>query len=573
MASVRAVIAEFIEKYHECECLWKINNPFYKNKQKRLSALEALLQILRKQDKNANMDSVTKKINNLRCAFKKEHNKIKATNRSGVGTDELYISKLWFYDLIMFLSESDNASRSSKDIDEILNEIATTDNQDDVDTNTEEQMEEECNQSACRTSISQQNYPRQINIAKRKVKNAATEVLSKISNRLDSPVTKSKPPYSAFGEHVAEKLRSMNQDAAKYCQKIINDAIFYAEFNNLNYTSHIVTDYLQHPQSPYQSSHQRSRFSPSSSSQTQSPPSHQHLASPSILNQPHYQSSQLRSRFSPSPSSQTQSPPSHQHLASPSILNQQPHQSSHKQSRFLASPSPHQQLPIASSSVQNKSHYQSSHQRSIFLTSPSSQTQSPPSHQHLPSPSILNQPPHQSSHEQSRFSASPSPHQQLPIASSSVQNKSHYQSSHQRSTFLTSPSYQTQSPPSHQHLLSPSILNEQPHQSSQEQSRFLASPSPHQQLPIASSSVQNKSHYQSSHQRSIFLTSPSSQTQSPPSHQHLPSPSILNQPPHQSSHEQSRFLASPSPHQQLPLASSSVQNQSSYISLFGPETP
>lgn len=71
------------------------------------------------------------------------------------------------------------------------------------------------------------------------MKNGVTDIVTKISKRLDSSNTKTKPAFSAFGEHVAEKLRSMNSDAAKYCQKIINDAIFYAEFNNLNYTSRI----------------------------------------------------------------------------------------------------------------------------------------------------------------------------------------------------------------------------------------------------------------------------------------------------------------------------------------------
>lgn len=47
--------------------------------------------------------------------------------------------------------------------------------------------------------------------------------------------------YSAFGEHVAEKLRNMPEEMASYCQKIINDALFHADFGNLNFSSHVVT--------------------------------------------------------------------------------------------------------------------------------------------------------------------------------------------------------------------------------------------------------------------------------------------------------------------------------------------
>lgn len=91
----------------------------------------------------------------------------------------------------------------------------------------------------CILCMEPSSRPNEIWIQFRKMKNGVTDILTKISKRLDSSNTKTKPAFSAFGEHVAEKLRSMNSDAAKYCQKIINDAIFYAEFNNLNYTSRI----------------------------------------------------------------------------------------------------------------------------------------------------------------------------------------------------------------------------------------------------------------------------------------------------------------------------------------------
>lgn len=95
--------------------------------------------------------------------------------------------------------------------------------------------------SIASTSVSQHskqdNMPRN---SKRKW-NTADELLTELSNRLDS-ASKSKQKYCSFGEHVAERLRSMPKDMAIYCQKVINDAIFQADFGKLNHTSRIETD-------------------------------------------------------------------------------------------------------------------------------------------------------------------------------------------------------------------------------------------------------------------------------------------------------------------------------------------
>ncbi|KAL0893448.1 hypothetical protein ABMA27_015028 [Loxostege sticticalis] len=121
-SSGRVIMTEFIEKYRNSECLWKVTDKNYKTKQHRQKALEELLLILKKIDSTANLDSVTKKINSMRSAFNKEHNKVKAACRSGIGAEDEYIPKLWYYDLLLFLNERDTEVGSSRDINAILNE-------------------------------------------------------------------------------------------------------------------------------------------------------------------------------------------------------------------------------------------------------------------------------------------------------------------------------------------------------------------------------------------------------------------------------------------------------------------
>lgn len=81
----------------------------------------------------------------------------------------------------------------------------------------------------------------------KRTKNQADAVLTKISKKLDEP--KQPPPrpekYASFGQHVAERLRSFSPNMANHCEKIISDALYYAELRHLNYTSRIVTDPVQ----------------------------------------------------------------------------------------------------------------------------------------------------------------------------------------------------------------------------------------------------------------------------------------------------------------------------------------
>ena len=51
-----------------------------------------------------------------------------------------------------------------------------------------------------------------------------------------------KMPHDAFGEHVAEKLRSINPQMVPICEKLIGDILFLATYGNLNATSRVVTD-------------------------------------------------------------------------------------------------------------------------------------------------------------------------------------------------------------------------------------------------------------------------------------------------------------------------------------------
>lgn len=75
---------------------------------------------MKEVDSKATIDTVKSKINTIRCTFKKELIKVKSSQKSGSGVDEIYVPKLWYYNLLQFLTDQEEprASRSNISIDD-----------------------------------------------------------------------------------------------------------------------------------------------------------------------------------------------------------------------------------------------------------------------------------------------------------------------------------------------------------------------------------------------------------------------------------------------------------------------
>ncbi|KAG8176621.1 hypothetical protein JTE90_028603 [Oedothorax gibbosus] len=96
------------------------------------------------------------------------------------------------------------------------------------------------------SQASNSTTPRQCGFKRPRSK--ADQVLEKNSKRIDQPAENPAPKlqFSSFGDHVAEKLRSMPPEMTPVFQKLIGDVLFYGEMQSLNMTSRIVTDYVSH---------------------------------------------------------------------------------------------------------------------------------------------------------------------------------------------------------------------------------------------------------------------------------------------------------------------------------------
>ncbi|RUS88474.1 hypothetical protein EGW08_003732, partial [Elysia chlorotica] len=244
---------QFIEVYRSMECLWKIKSKEYSNKFLKEKAYEKLIEISKQFDPTTNKDSVCKKINNLRSAFKRELKKCEVSKLSGAGTDEIYEPKLWYFENLMFLRDQEIPRAARSNIEplnrnpEIEEELLPPDTP--SHTPTVPVSESAPASSASEVLVLPQPSPARStglasavttpNVAGKKKntgrkRNSDEELLGIARARLLHPqMPPSEDQYDAFGKNVAHRLRNLPNMQRIYAQKIISDILFEAEVGNL----------------------------------------------------------------------------------------------------------------------------------------------------------------------------------------------------------------------------------------------------------------------------------------------------------------------------------------------------
>ncbi|XP_021922279.1 uncharacterized protein LOC110831041 isoform X2 [Zootermopsis nevadensis] len=232
--SGRDFVIDVIDKYRELPCLWQVSSDDYRDKAKRSSAMDQLLVLFKTKDPAANKETVQKKINSLRSCFRKEHNKVKASQKSGSGQYEVHVPKLWYYDHMLFLEDQD-IPRRSQSVDSILDAMPFGYEIENFEENPADTDDSQSTSSSVPSRPSTSGFKRP--------KSKADQVLEKIAKRMDERRNDSQQqitqPYDSFGDYVAEKLRSMPRAMVPISQKLISDVLFYGEMEKLDMSSGI----------------------------------------------------------------------------------------------------------------------------------------------------------------------------------------------------------------------------------------------------------------------------------------------------------------------------------------------
>ncbi|KAH8293334.1 hypothetical protein KR018_005466 [Drosophila ironensis] len=92
----RAVMEEFISCYRHFTALWDSTNSEYLSKRRKEPGYQELLKILRRINSESTVQDVKRKINSLRCCYRREIKKVQASHNS-------YQPRLWWFHLMDFL--------------------------------------------------------------------------------------------------------------------------------------------------------------------------------------------------------------------------------------------------------------------------------------------------------------------------------------------------------------------------------------------------------------------------------------------------------------------------------------
>lgn len=105
-------LLEVIEVYRSLPALWDHGSKDYSNRTKKNEQYEELLKKYQEKYPEADRKALVKKINSLRTNFRKELRRIKNSERSGAGADEVVEPTLWYFDEMKFLSDLEQPTES-----------------------------------------------------------------------------------------------------------------------------------------------------------------------------------------------------------------------------------------------------------------------------------------------------------------------------------------------------------------------------------------------------------------------------------------------------------------------------
>jgi len=114
----KTFILEFVELYKSYPCLWKIKSKEYSNRNIKDFTYAVLIEKMKEIDENANRDVVVKKINSLRSTYRKELKKIKESERSGAGEEDIYTPHLRYFNEIDFIGDQEIPRDTIRNMDD-----------------------------------------------------------------------------------------------------------------------------------------------------------------------------------------------------------------------------------------------------------------------------------------------------------------------------------------------------------------------------------------------------------------------------------------------------------------------
>ncbi|KAK4320874.1 hypothetical protein Pmani_008314 [Petrolisthes manimaculis] len=114
--SERKMMMEIIDVYRSLSALWKIKSDEYSDREKKADAYKILYGKYKEHYPNATLEEMKKKINTLRTNFRAELRKVERSEKSGAGTEDIHVPRLWYFDAMLFLRDQETPAPSTSSI-------------------------------------------------------------------------------------------------------------------------------------------------------------------------------------------------------------------------------------------------------------------------------------------------------------------------------------------------------------------------------------------------------------------------------------------------------------------------
>ncbi|XP_050314953.1 uncharacterized protein LOC126749318 [Anthonomus grandis grandis] len=233
---------KFVELYREEECLWNTQLVIYRNKQARESAIKRIVETM--EIENFGPIDVKNKIKTLRSTYVQEVAKIKKSQSSGAGADEIYKPKMkWFSVMHMFLQTMDKRRVTCSNLaSETYNGSNTLQVEDEVEEATHEEvpLAAEVIKANVSGAINEPT-PKRHKAAKSKIKEVAgciKDLNSLTTSIRDLQSTESSEnEFDIFGKSVAAQLNKLPLLAAVTAQAEIQQILTRSRVSNIEGTS------------------------------------------------------------------------------------------------------------------------------------------------------------------------------------------------------------------------------------------------------------------------------------------------------------------------------------------------
>ncbi|XP_068202902.1 uncharacterized protein [Palaemon carinicauda] len=224
-------VTEFIELYRLHPCLWKVKSENYFNKSKKQAAYEELLEVCKKIDENADVDFVKAKISSFRGSFRKELRKVRTSRRSGAGEEEVYVPKLWYYDLLLFTADQEIPRDSTSNLQDEQTQQENQGNSHEPDGD-EENLETVLDQTRKPSTADDRPTSLKSSVQEtRKRKNGGNLQRETLMKKVEKCVEREEDDFDIFGRLVASKLRKLKGQQHMLAEKQILEILYNFSLN------------------------------------------------------------------------------------------------------------------------------------------------------------------------------------------------------------------------------------------------------------------------------------------------------------------------------------------------------